>query len=68
MTAVFIAEILDGIMIFIVVLLCLGLYRPVIAIWWMPVQNRIRVIRLYGVLLLVVMAIKFILLSVPRQP
>ena len=62
MDVAIIGEILDGIMIFVVILLCLGLYRPVIAIWWMPVQNRIRVIRLYGFLFFVALALKIILL------
>lgn len=30
------------------VLLLLGLWRPVIALWWMDYQNRFRVLQLYG--------------------
>ena len=33
------------------ILLIAGLIRPVYVIWWMARQNRIRVIRLYGLLL-----------------
>ena len=40
--------ILVWLMIFDFLLLMAGLYKPWIVLWWMPMQNRKRVIQLYG--------------------
>ena len=49
------------------ILLIAGLIRPVYVIWWMARQNRVRVIKLYGLLLTVFLTLWWLMrASQPR--
>ncbi|WP_225000181.1 hypothetical protein [Cesiribacter sp. SM1] len=46
-------------------LLLAGLWRPVIALWWLDYQNRLRVLRYYGTSWLVLLVLWLLLKSLP---
>ncbi len=41
-------------------LLVIGMISPVTVLWWMAYQNRIRVLRLYGSILLISLLLYFL--------
>ena len=53
--------ILLGISLLSALLLLIGMISPVTVLWWMAYQNRIRVLRLYGSILLVSVMIYLLL-------
>lgn len=50
-----------GMALFSGVLLLAGLISPVIVLWWMDYQNRLRVIRIYGTIFLVSALVYFLI-------
>jgi hypothetical protein len=46
-------------------LLLAGLWRPVIALWWLDYQNRLRVLQYYGTSWLVLLVLWLLLRNLP---
>jgi hypothetical protein len=53
-------NILVGLILLLLLLLVVGLYRPWWVLWWMARQNRKKVLQLYGIPLVILVLLYFL--------